>query len=146
MPISKIETKYGFNPMAYCDCAHFVSCCIGSEQNEQGGGLDLSGIEDGHDSYGNASSGKLLGWLVSKGIGTKVHNGDTPAVEIVDDYLVMGDIVAYDTDMNGTINHVVIYLGNNEVAGHAPSWNEDSGDWRLGFSNFGYEFYHIINE
>jgi len=43
--------------------------------------------------------------------------------------LVPGDIVAYDADHNGWIEHVALYMGNGRVAAHSISryseWNPD---------------------
>ncbi len=48
------------------DCAHFVSCCIGSEPNEAGGSLVVPNTS-GTGAYGNPSAHGLTEWLLGSG-------------------------------------------------------------------------------
>lgn len=99
------------------DCAHFVSCCIGSEPNHPAGGL---AIPSRTSSYGEPGAQRLVDWLLGQG-------GATLADSISD--LVPGDVVAYDADHNGWIEHVALYMGDGLVAAHSISrysqWNLD---------------------
>lgn len=98
------------------DCAHFVSCCIGSEPNEPAGGL---AIPSRTSAYGEPGAQRLVDWLLNQGA--------TLANNISE--LVPGDVVAYDDDHNGWIEHVTLYMGNGLVTAHSLSrfseWNPD---------------------
>jgi len=114
------------------DCAHFVSCCIGSPPSyagHSGGGLD---IPSRGGAYGEPSANSLVNWLLDHG-GTVVNSLN---------YMSAGDVIGYDWDRNGSINHVALYLGNNMAAAHSHSW---TGDWHLGHDagSFSYKFIHI---
>ena len=96
------------------DCAHFVSCCIGSEPNEPAGGLD---VPSRTLTYGEPGAQRLVNWLLSQGA-TRVK--DISA-------LVPGDVVAYDANHDSWIEHVALYMGNGLVTAHSISrysdWN-----------------------
>jgi len=96
------------------DCAHFVSCCIGSEPHRPAGGLD---IPSRTDAYGEPGAQRLTDWLISQG--AEQVNG-------VSD-LLPGDVIAYDADHNGWIEHVALYMGRGLVTAHSLSrystWN-----------------------
>jgi len=98
------------------DCAHFVSCCIGSEPNEPAGSLE---VPSRTASYGEPGAQRLTDWLFSRG----ARRADDISA------LVPGDIVAYDADHNGWIEHVALYMGNGLVTAHSISryseWNPD---------------------
>ena len=98
------------------DCAHFVSCCIGSEPNEPAGGM---GVPSRTASYGEPGAQRLTDWLLSQGA-TRADGISA---------LVPGDIVAYDADHNGWIEHVALYMGDGLVTAHSLSrfseWNPD---------------------
>ena len=98
------------------DCAHFVSCCIGSEPNEPAGGF---AIPSRTVVYGEPGAQRLVDWLLGQGA--------TLADSISD--LVPGDVVAYDADHNGWIEHVALYMGDGLVTAHSLSryseWNPD---------------------
>jgi cell wall-associated NlpC family hydrolase len=61
----------------------------------------------------------LTDWLLDQGA-TQAHDISN---------LVPGDIVAYDADHNGWIEHVALYMGNGLVTAHSLSrysqWNPD---------------------
>ncbi|MEA3239894.1 MAG: amidase domain-containing protein [Candidatus Bipolaricaulota bacterium] len=96
------------------DCAHFVSCCIGSEQNEPGGGLE---VPSRTLTYGEPGAQRLVNWLIEQGA-TRVSKISA---------MVPGDVVAYDVDRNGWIEHVALYMGDGLVTAHSISryskWN-----------------------
>ncbi|MFC2108914.1 amidase domain-containing protein, partial [Candidatus Bipolaricaulota bacterium] len=88
------------------DCAHFVSCCIGSEPNEPAGGLD---VPSRTLTYGEPGAQRLVNWLLSQGA-TRVNRIST---------LVPGDVVAYDANHDSWIEHVALYMGDGLVAAHS---------------------------
>jgi len=96
------------------DCAHFVSCCIGSEPNEPAGGLD---VPSRTLAYGEPGAQRLVNWLLDQGA--------TPVDRI--SIMRAGDVVAYDADRNSGIEHVALYMGNGLVTAHSLSryseWN-----------------------
>ena len=108
------------------DCAHFVSCCIGNERHEQGGGLV---VPSRTAAYGEPGAARLVSWLLD--------NGGTEESSVSN--LDPGDVIAYDRTRDGVIDHVALYLGNGKVAAHSQSWN---GGWRLVYSS-GFTFIHI---
>lgn len=98
------------------DCAHFVSCCIGSEPNEPAGGL---AVPSRTPAYGEPGAQRLTDWLLGQGA-TRVNHISA---------LIPGDVVAYDADHNGWIEHVALYMGDGLVTAHSLSryseWNPD---------------------
>jgi len=98
------------------DCAHFVSCCIGNEPNQPSGGLN---VPSRTFVYGEPGAQRLTNWLLEQGA--------VYARSVSD--LVPGDVVAYDADHNGWIEHVTLYMGNGLVAAHSLSryseWNPE---------------------
>nr|MBC8229039.1 amidase domain-containing protein [bacterium] len=115
-------------PSGGYDCAHFVSCCIGSEPNEQGGGLDVpsrTGVE-----YGEPGAERLGDWLLDN-VGIEASSIDE---------IEKGDVINYDWDGDGHWDHAAIYLGNYKIAAHSNSnWN---AFWNLGGAE-NYRFIHI---
>ncbi len=114
-----LESGTDITSMTGYDCAHFVSCCIGSEPNEQGGGLDVPSRVS--PTYGEPGAAKLGDWLIESG----------NAVEKTSiDELEKGDVINYDWDSDGHWNHIALYLGNGKIAAHTICvWNEP---WELG--------------
>lgn len=108
------------------DCAHFVSCCVGNEPNEPGGGLELRSRTQ---AYGEPGAAKLVTWLLQHGATTK---GAVSG-------LLPGDVIAYDRNGDGSIDHVALYLGKNKVAAHSQSWCDD---WHRTYRS-GFTFIHI---
>lgn len=98
------------------DCAHFVSCCIGSEPSHPAGGLD---VPSRTITYGEPGAQRLTDWLLNQGAVEKEGISD----------LVPGDVIAYDADHSGWIEHVALYMGNGLVTAHSFSryslWNPD---------------------
>ena len=111
------------------DCAHFVSCCIGSEPNEPAGGLE---IPSRTMAYGEPGAQKLVDWLLGQGA--------TIADDISD--LVPGDVVAYDVDHNGWIEHVALYIGDGLVTAHSVS---RYGQWILTLRLTSCFFAYLVN-
>jgi len=116
------------------DCAHFVSCCIGNEKHERGGGLEVP-HNYSYEVYGYVSAPKLVSWLLD----SRYHRG-TEKTSITE--LAPGDVIAYNTDKDTEIEHVAVYLGDNKVAAHSQSWGPDDGDWHLTYSS-GFTLIHI---
>ena len=96
------------------DCAHFVSCCIGSEPNEPAGGLP---VPSRTLAYGEPGAQRLVNWLLGQGA-TRANRISA---------LVPGDVIAYDADRDGWIEHVALYMGDGLVTAHSLSqyseWN-----------------------
>ena len=114
------------------DCAHFVSCCIGSEPNQIGGGLNVPSRVP--PSYGEPGAAYLGDWLINENIAIERNS--------IDD-LELGDIINYDWNDDGHWDHIALYLDNNEVAAHTESvWKEE---WQLGGA-YRYRFIHLLPE
>ncbi len=98
------------------DCAHFVSCCIGSEPSHPAGGLD---VPSRTITYGEPGAQRLTDWLLDQGAVEKEGISD----------LIPGDVIGYDADHNGWIEHVALYMGKGLVTAHSLSryseWNPD---------------------
>jgi GH25 family lysozyme M1 (1,4-beta-N-acetylmuramidase) len=123
------------------DCAHFVSSAIGDEAHEQGGGLIVPNAT-GTNAYGNPSASGLMNWLLNSG------NAVTEAS--VND-LSPGDVIAYDWQSDGSIDHVALYLGNGDIAAHSVSYSGVSWDIYKSNSSLGpfidgkwAQFIHIV--
>lgn len=111
------------------DCAHFVSCAIGNEPNESGGGLDVPSRVP--PTYGEPGADRLGDWLLDNGVAEEKSSVDE---------LEMGDVISYDWNGDGNWDHVAIYLGSSNVAAHtACVWE---ADWQLGGAD-SYRFIHI---
>ncbi|MFH1392098.1 MAG: amidase domain-containing protein [bacterium] len=118
-------------PSGGYDCAHFVSCCIGSEPHEKGGGLN---VPSRTEAYGEPSANLLGNWLLDSGIGTEVFSIEE---------LKKGSFINYDWEGNGSWDHTTIYLGDYKIAAHSEShWNDD---WKLGGAAK-YRFIYIPGE
>jgi hypothetical protein len=116
------------------DCAHFVSCCIGSEPNQKGGGLSIPSRVP--PTYGEPGAGRLVSTcLIEAGYATEVFSLSS---------LRPGDIIAWNwegDDNIADIDHDTLYLGNGLLAAHAASrldvsttWYQDSDpswEWHL---------------
>lgn len=115
-----------------CDCAHFVSSCIGDEKHEYGGGLD---VPDRAGTYGEPGAARLCNWLLSSGTAISVASVSA---------LLPGDVIGYDWTSNGSIDHVTLYLGDGLIASHSSSHLNYS--WNYGGSSFTGTFLHIVPE
>jgi hypothetical protein len=108
------------------DCAHFVSCSIGSEPHAHGGGLPVpSPLYPTYLQYGNPSAPGIISWLLN-GYGAKVSSASN---------LSPGDVIGYDWDGDGTIDHCVLYVGSSKIDAHAASHLGVSWNW-YGASNY----------
>jgi PKD repeat protein len=115
------------------DGPHFVSCCIGREPNEHGGGLPVPSWSP--PSYGDSMAMRLYSWLIQEGWAK-----EQPSI----DNLKRGDVILYARvaipEISG--DQVALYLGGGKVAAHTPCvWGVD---WRLGGECDEYHFIHII--
>lgn len=96
------------------DCAHFVSCCIGSEPSQRGGGLVIPSRVP--PTYGEPGAAHLINTtLITPGYAIEVFslNDMSP-----------GDLVGWnwegDTNI-ANLDHVTLYLGNGLLASHSAS-------------------------
>jgi hypothetical protein len=103
-------------PTAYLgdDCAHFVSCCIGSQAAQRGGGMAIPGRVP--PTYGEPGAARLVQTvLIGGGYATEVNSLSE---------MLPGDVVGWnwegDTNM-ANLDHVTLYLGNGLLASHAIS-------------------------
>jgi hypothetical protein len=97
------------------DCAHFVSCCIGTESaTNRGGGLKIPSRVP--PTYGEPGAGRLVNTvLIGGGYATEV-----PSVSM----LSPGDLIGWNWEGDSNIqnlDHVTLYVGNGLVAAHAAS-------------------------
>jgi len=118
------------------DCAHFVSCCIGTESAaNRGGGLKIPSRVP--PTYGEPGAGRLVNTvLIAGGWATEV-----PSLSM----LSPGDLIGWNWEGDSNIqnlDHVVLYVGNGLVAAHAAScldvsattWYQSSEpNWRSHF-------------
>jgi len=116
------------------DCAHFVSCCIGSEPNVRGGGMTIASRVP--PTYGEPGAGNLIYTILVDG---------GYAVEVSSlSQLSPGDIIGWNWEGNTgiaplDIDHVTLYVGNGLLASHAvsaldayaPSWDGSPTVWHL---------------
>lgn len=113
------------------DCAHFMSCCIGSESHLRGGGLKIPSRVP--PTYGEPGVARLVNaCLIGPGYAKEVFSLSD---------LSPGDLIAWnwegDTNI-ANLDHATLYLGNGVLASHsascldmAPSFFQDSlPDWR----------------
>lgn len=121
-------------PTAYLgdDCAHFVSCCIGSQAAERGGGLKIPSRVP--PTYGEPGAGRLVNTcLIAAGYAKEVFSLND---------LSPGDVIGWnwegDTNI-ANLDHVTLYLGNGLLASHAESaldvsattfFQDSLPDWR----------------
>ena len=95
------------------DCAHFVSCCIGSEPHQRGGGLNIPTRDV---TYGEPGAAHLAYTdLIVPGYATEVYSLSE---------LAPGDIVGWNWEGETNItllDHVTFYLGNGLLASHSAS-------------------------
>ena len=96
------------------DCAHFVSCCIGSQPNQRGGGLPIPSRAS--PTYGEPGAGRLINTvLFGGGWATEVFSLSS---------LSPGDVIGWNWAGNtniANIDHVTVYLGNGLLAAHSAS-------------------------
>ncbi len=96
------------------DCAHFVSCCIGSESHQRGAGLKIPGRVP--PTYGEPGAAHLVNTtLIAPGYAVEVFSLND---------MEPGDVVGWnwsgDTNI-ADLDHVTLYLGNGLLASHSAS-------------------------
>ena len=95
------------------DCAHFVSCCIGSEPHQKGGGLAIATRDV---TYGEPGAARLVQTnLLAVGLAVEVSSLSQ---------LSPGDIIAWNWESEtnlADIDHDTLYLGNGLLAAHSAS-------------------------
>jgi len=101
------------------DCAHFVSCCIGNELHEPGGGLDVPSTA--HLIYGELGATQLGDWLIVSGNGV-----ERAAIT----GLMVGDVISYDWDGDGHWDHVTPRGHAEEVRRKIEETTKDRGTAR----------------
>jgi hypothetical protein len=110
------------------DCAHFVSCCIGSQPAQQGGGLSIPSRVP--PTYGEPGAGRLVNTvLIAAGRAAEVFSLSN---------MCPGDVIGWnwegDTNIEN-LDHVTLYVGNGLLASHAASCLDVSADtWYQGSS------------
>ena len=96
------------------DCAHFLSCCMGSQANMRGGGLNIPNRVP--PTYGEPGVARLVNTcLIGPGYATEVFSLSS---------LSPGDLIAWnwegDTNIQN-LDHATLYLGNGLLASHSIS-------------------------
>jgi Cell wall-associated hydrolases (invasion-associated proteins) len=118
------------------DCAHFVSCCIGTQSaTNRAGGLKIPSRVP--PTYGEPGAGRLVNTvLIGGGYAKEVFSLSE---------LEPGDLIGWNWEGDSNIqnlDHVVLYVGNGLVAAHAASclgvsattWYQSSEpNWRSHF-------------
>jgi Ig-like domain from next to BRCA1 gene len=103
------------------DCAHFVSCCIGSETNLRGGGLPIPIRVP--PTYGEPGAAALVNnVLIAPGYAQEVFS-------LKD--MEPGDVIGWNWEgvtNIASLDHVTLYLGNGLTASHAASCLDVSAD------------------
>lgn len=103
------------------DCAHFVSCCIGSEPHVRGGGLKIASRVP--PTYGEPGAAHLVDTtLIAPGYAVEVFSLND---------MEPGDLIGWnwegDTNV-ADLDHVTLYLGNGLLAAHSASCQDISAD------------------
>ena len=96
------------------DCAHFVSCCIGSQANQRGGGIPLPSRAT--PTYGEPGAQRLI-YTVLIGGGYAVEVSSLSS-------LSPGDVIGWNWSGStniANIDHDTLYLGNGLIAAHSSS-------------------------
>jgi hypothetical protein len=94
------------------DCAHFLSCCLGQEPNEAGGGLPIR-RDFPAAIYGVISARRLFSTLTDDGLINTVlvkASHDQAAQKLSD--LAAGDLIFYWDPAKGAYAHSAIYLAD----------------------------------
>jgi len=114
------------------DCAHFVSCCIGSEPNDSGGGLNVPSRALGNywqasdGLYGFCGADRLVRWLLQ---------GEGTIVDSVEE-LQPGDVVAFSSYQGAQYSHVALYIGDRKYAAHTYTTCARSLDGESDFKTY----------
>lgn len=117
------------------DCAHFVSCCIGKQANQRGGGINITSRTA---TYGEPGAQRLIYTnLIGGGYAEEVYSVSQMAP---------GDVVGWNWEGStntAVIDHVTLYLGNGLLAAHANSHLDVSFPFYLSGSPT--PVYHLIH-
>jgi hypothetical protein len=123
------------------DCAHFVSCCIGTQSaTNRGGGLKIPSRVP--PTYGEPGAGRLVNTvLIGGGYAVEV-----PSVSM----LSPGDLIGWNWEGDSNIqnlDHVTLYVGNGLTAAHAASCLDVSATtWYQGSEpNWRAHYIHILD-
>lgn len=122
------------------DCAHFVSCCIGSEPHERGGGLKIPSRAT--PTYGEPGAARLVNnCLIGPGYATEVFSLTN---------MSPGDVVGWNWEGDTNIadlDHVTLYLGNGLLAAHSSSSLDVSANtyYQNGAPNYVRHLIHIYD-
>lgn len=96
------------------DCAHFVSCCIGNEPHDRGGGFNIPSRTT--PTYGEPSATRIVtACLINPGYAVEVSSLSQ---------MEPGDVIGWNWEGNtgiSNLDHVTLYLGNSLIASHAIS-------------------------
>lgn len=138
------------------DCTHFLSCCVGAEPGEHGGGLHVPGLErlgtPGRVPYGIVGAPTFARFL--KGVpavsAIEIDADDTTTI----DRARPGDVIAAKVSRGSSFayEHFMLYLGDGKIACHTYArcdaggdgwtdawdndWNVGAGEWASGYTLF----------
>jgi hypothetical protein len=122
------------------DCAHFVSCCIGSESHQKGGGLYIYTRDV---TYGEPGAPHLISTcLLAAGLATEVTSLSS---------LSPGDVIGWDWTGNtniGSLDHDTVYLGNGVIAAHSSCHLDVSATtyYQNSYPGLAWHLIHILNK
>lgn len=119
------------------DCAHFVSCCIGRQPAEWGGGLYIPSRTS--PTYGEPGAGRLVNTVLIGGC----YGEEVSSLEEMEP----GDVIGWNWEGDPNINnldHVTMYTGNGHVASHAASCLNTSATTWYGLGAV-HHYIHIFN-
>jgi hypothetical protein len=122
------------------DCAHFVSCCIGSESHQKGGGLYIYTRDV---TYGEPGAPSLISTcLLAAGLATEVTSLSN---------LSPGDVIGWNWSGNtnmGSVDHDTVYLGNGLIAAHSSCHLDVSATtyYQGSYPSLAWHLIHILNK
>ena len=94
-----------------CDCSHYVSCAIGNESNDEGGGLD---VDHPYSPY-------VYGYPGVVALGDYLLGCPGEEVDTIGE-LQPGDVIQFHIiNTPPGLNHSVVYVGNNKICAHSRS-------------------------
>lgn len=103
------------------DCAHFVSCCIGRQSNDWGGGIYVASRVP--PTYGEPGAPEIVNTIL-------IAHGYAEEVSSISQ-MEPGDVIGWNWEGDTNIadlDHVTLYLGNDMTASHAVSALEVSAE------------------
>ncbi len=124
-----VELDQGTEVSGGWDCTHFISCCVGDEENQKGGGIPVPSRVP--PTYGEPGAQNFVDFLLEEGYAEEVSSVDQ---------LHVGDVIAYDHNGDGHIQHNALYLGNGEISYHSSC--NFGADWELSDDET-YTFLHM---